>query len=388
MLAFDEGALALSLSMRRFSGPALAPLSQAPSAQSRSAVLASSVAVPLSQALSVHPRATSPITAAAAAPPSKMARVGVGRLEPTPFAAAPLDEPIGLIDIGANLLDPMFLGVYHEKQKHEADLQLVLERAAAQGVEAIIVTAGSLVDAEAAQALLSRLQAAATSSSAAGARPAVPRLLTTVGVHPTNALEFGPSDETALRHVAALDALVDAGGALVCAVGELGLDYARLSFCPREAQLAGFERQLAIAERTGLPLFLHSRDAGPDMSSILRAHRHRFGDGVVHSFDGTCAELEDLLGLGLFVGLNGCSLRTEANLEAVRALPLERLMLETDAPWCEVRPTHAGFPGVRTTLPCAKKPDKFVWGQVRHTEITTTRDALTRTRSISLIRIL
>mmetsp|Transcript_60932 Transcript_60932/g.104992 ORF Transcript_60932/g.104992 Transcript_60932/m.104992 type:complete len:144 (+) Transcript_60932:812-1243(+) len=99
------------------------------------------------------------------------------------------------------------------------------------------------------------------------------------------------------------------------------------------------------------------------MSSFLKQHRHRFKDGVVHSFDGSLAELESLLALDLFVGLNGCSLRTEENLEVVRALPLERLLLETDAPWCEIKPTHAGFPFVRTVLPCKKKPDKFVMGE-------------------------
>ncbi len=82
----------------------------------------------------------------------------------------------------------------------------------------------------------------------------------------------------------------------------------------------------------------------------------------MHSFTGSVAELHGLLELDLFVGLNGCSLKTEANLEAVRALPLERLMLETDAPWCEIRPTHAGYPGARTALPARKKPEKFEWG--------------------------
>ena len=68
------------------------------------------------------------------------------------------------------------------------------------------------------------------------------------------------------------------------------------------------------------------------MAEILRAQRHRFRDGVVHSFDGSIEELKDLLDLNLFIGLNGCSLRTDNNLEVVRHLPLERILLETDAP--------------------------------------------------------
>ena len=191
------------------------------------------------------------------------------------------------------------------------------------------------------------------------------KLFTTVGVHPTNALAFfqEPSKDVS-DHVAALQETLQAGtkaGAVV-AVGELGLDYDRLSYCPMKEQKIGFEAQLVLAERSNLPLFLHSRASGADMYTMLEANRHRFKDGVVHSFDGTASDLEGLLSLNLFIGINGCSLRTEENLDVVKAIPLERLMLETDAPWCEIRPTHASAKHVQTQKPMAKKPDKFVWG--------------------------
>ena len=64
--------------------------------------------------------------------------------------------------------------------------------------------------------------------------------------------------------------------------------------------------------------------------------------GVVHSFDGGAAELDQLLDLGLHIGLNGCSLRTADNLAVAAAVPLGRLHLETDAPWCGIKRTHAG----------------------------------------------
>lgn len=65
--------------------------------------------------------------------------------------------------------------------------------------------------------------------------------------------------------------------------------------------------------------------------------------GVVHSFTGTVEEMEELMGLGLYVGLNGCSFKTAENCEVVRAVRLDRLMIETDGPWCEVRPSHEGW---------------------------------------------
>lgn len=63
--------------------------------------------------------------------------------------------------------------------------------------------------------------------------------------------------------------------------------------------------------------------------------------GVVHSFTGTVVEMEELVELGFDIGINGCSLKTEANLEVVRKVPLESIQLETDGPWCEMRASHA-----------------------------------------------
>lgn len=63
----------------------------------------------------------------------------------------------------------------------------------------------------------------------------------------------------------------------------------------------------------------------------------------MHSFTGTVEEVEEIMALGLFVGLNGCSFKTAENCAVVRAVRLDRMMLETDGPWCEVRPSHEGW---------------------------------------------
>lgn len=62
---------------------------------------------------------------------------------------------------------------------------------------------------------------------------------------------------------------------------------------------------------------------------MVRANRHRFTNGVVHSFTGTVEEMKKLLELDLYIGVNGCSLKTEENLAAVKEIPLDRIMLET-----------------------------------------------------------
>lgn len=65
--------------------------------------------------------------------------------------------------------------------------------------------------------------------------------------------------------------------------------------------------------------------------------------GVVHSFTGTVEEMTELMDLGLYIGLNGCSFKSAENCDVVRAVRLDRLMIETDGPWCEVRPSHEGW---------------------------------------------
>ncbi len=148
----------------------------------------------------------------------------------------------------------------------------------------------------------------------------------------------------------------------VVAVGEFGLDYDRLQFCSKELQQKAFEAQFELCEYSGLPALLHHRACGEDFYAIISRNRAKLrGSGVVHSFDGTLDEARRLMDLGLYIGLNGCSLRTPTNLSITRQLPLDRILLETDSPWCEVKRTHAGYNHVRTHWE-SKKPDKHIPG--------------------------
>ena len=124
----------------------------------------------------------------------------------------------------------------------------------------------------------------------------------------------------------------DAGHAV--AFGEFGLDYDRFYLCAKEPQLKYFEAQLDLAVELQMPLFLHSRAAADDFERLLRPRLEKLPKGgLVHSFTGTREEMESLVALGLDIGINGCSLKTEENLEVVREVPLGRLQIETDGPW-------------------------------------------------------
>ncbi|KNC47839.1 deoxyribonuclease TATDN1 [Thecamonas trahens ATCC 50062] len=251
----------------------------------------------------------------------------------------------------------MYQGVYRGTFKHEPDLDEVLARADAAGVRAIMITGTDVVESTKAVDMVAR--------GGGSAEDGRPELYATVGVHPTRAGVFDDDGEGAV--VERLRTLVVRGGDKVLAVGETGIDHNRAHFCPLEVQAKYFETQIQLARELDKPLFLHYRndDAEPDSPffSILAAHAGAIR-GVVHSFTGSPSEIETIVGLGLYVGINGCSLRTEANCDAVRTIPLERLLLETDAPWCDIRRTHHGYSHVVTHFEGAKKAKAFVRGSM------------------------
>jgi TatD DNase family protein len=209
---------------------------------------------------------------------------------------------VRLVDIGVNLTHESFA----------ADRAALLARAAALGVDQMIVTGTDIVQSEAALGL-------------AHTHPG--RLHATAGLHPHHASQFDATASAALRSLALDQAVV--------AVGECGLDYFR-DLAPRAAQLAAFQAQLEIAASIGKPVFLHQREAHADFVALLGEFRGRLAGGVAHCFTGGRSELEDCLELGLAIGITGwiCDERRGAHLlELVRHIPPERLMIETDAPF-------------------------------------------------------
>ncbi|KAM9959719.1 hypothetical protein ACTFIR_000810 [Dictyostelium discoideum] len=269
------------------------------------------------------------------------------------------------IDIGVNLTDPMFIGQYNNngKQYHEADLKQVLERAWLIGMEKIIITSGRLSEVKESLELIKTYSEENNKN----------RLFTTIGVHPTRCSQelintTNGDDEIKKEYIEELLNIYNENKEKIIAIGEFGLDYDRLEFCSKEIQLKCFEYQFQLSERTGLPLFLHLRGAGDsgacsDFIDIIKRNRSRFTVGVVHSFTGTLDELNQLLELddGIYIGVNGCSLKTQENLDVVSKIPINRLMIETDAPWCDIRKTHSSFKYVKTNFPTLKR-DKFKLG--------------------------
>lgn len=252
-------------------------------------------------------------------------------------------QVLQFIDIGANLLDERFInGTYRGTYRHESDFANIIERATDIGMKKIIVTCGTIEESKQTIEMIRTKW-----------RHQYPNIhfTCTVGVHPTRCQQvFCPSNDDVsgnndqdqkdtillqeLLHIS-LDGMKDN---TVVAIGEIGLDYDRLEFCSKDIQQKYLIKQLQVlARQTQLPLFLHNRSVGTDLYTILKEHKDCWdhnndnGNGVVHSFDDTI-ELANLFinDLDFYIGINGCSLRTNENLQTVSQIQLNRILLETE----------------------------------------------------------
>ena len=207
-----------------------------------------------------------------------------------------------LVDIGANLGHESF----------DRDRAQVLARARAAGVAQVVVTGAS--EAESATAL-------------GIARTAPGMLFSTAGVHPHHAREWRAESAVVLERLATEPEVV--------AIGETGLDYNR-DFSPRGDQERAFEAHLELAAGLAMPVFLHERDARERFLAIVSRWRARLPRAVIHCFTGDAAALDACLDLDLHVGVTGwiCDERRGLHLRGiVSRVPLDRLMIETDAPY-------------------------------------------------------
>ena len=207
-----------------------------------------------------------------------------------------------MVDIGVNLTGKSF----------KKDRDIVVDAALSAGVNKIIIT--GTTEAHSEQAAKLALQ-----------RPSV--LYSTAGVHPHHASDMTSSTVPRLTALAQQEQVV--------AIGECGLDFNR-NFSPREEQLSCYEVQLELAAEIGLPVFLHQRDAHDEFVKILSRYTDQLPGGVVHCFTGNREELHASLELGMHIGITGwiCDERRGKELqEIVSDIPLDKLMIETDAPY-------------------------------------------------------
>lgn len=150
----------------------------------------------------------------------------------------------------------------------------------------------------------------------------------TVGIHPHNADSTRDKDYLEIENIAKTNNKI-------VAIGECGLDFDRM-FSTKENQIKCFEKQIEIAETLNMPLFLHERNAVEDFIKVLSHHKEICKKSIVHCFTGNTETLKKYLSMGCYIGITGwiCDSRRAKDLrQAVRYIPLDRIMIETDSPF-------------------------------------------------------
>jgi TatD DNase family protein len=215
-----------------------------------------------------------------------------------------------LIDIGVNLTNKRF----------DKDREDVIRRAQHSGLCSLLITGTNVEESQKALSLCEQYQAD------------FPHFLySTAGVHPHDA------DHVSNDYLEQLKQL--AQHAQVKAIGECGLDFNRNFSAPAQ-QKKVFGEQVALAAELQMPLFLHQRDAFEPWFSILKPYLGTVPAMVAHCFTGTKAELSQCISADMYIGITGwlCDERRGQNLrDIVSSIPLNRLLIETDAPYLTPR---------------------------------------------------
>ena len=195
----------------------------------------------------------------------------------------------------------------------DLDRDEVIQRAVDAGVERMLAigTGDGPPDLEAAVRLADRY----------------PMFLATVGVHPHEASKYEDATSLRLRDLLRHPKVV--------ALGEIGLDYHH-NFSPRDVQKRVFIEQMSVAREAGMPIVIHTREAWEDTFALLEEHWKPTGlGGILHCFSGSTVEVERTLALGFYLAFGGVVTYPKAIEvhESARVTPLDRMLLETDAPY-------------------------------------------------------
>lgn len=158
-----------------------------------------------------------------------------------------------------------------------------------------------------------------------------PMIYAAVGVHPHDAKDVPDDWEAQLQELGAHPKVV--------AIGEMGLDY-HYDHSPRQAQQDVFRKQIRLARSIGKPVIIHEREAPADVLTILKEEQVQDVGGVMHCFSGSIESARLFMQLGLYISFAGPVTFKNArrSLEVASAIPLDKILVETDAPYLTPEP--------------------------------------------------
>lgn len=216
-------------------------------------------------------------------------------------------EPIALIDSHVHL----------DFDKFDSDRSEVIARAHSADVQTMI-TIGCRLD---------------SCKKAIAIAEQNPSVFATVGVHPHQAAETDDEE------MAAIEDLLN--HPKVVGLGETGLDYFYMN-SPQETQLKVFRQHIKLSQKTDMPLIIHTRDAEEDTIRLLQEEYNGTPyKGVIHCFTGSLHLAQECMDLGFYISISGIATFVKSLQKVIKQLPLERLLVETDAPYLAPAP-HRG----------------------------------------------
>lgn len=198
--------------------------------------------------------------------------------------------------------------------KFENDRDEVIKRALENGVYAVLNVSDDLK----------------TSIEAVKFSKQYNNIFSSAGIHPHNGMDFKDDDLIVIKQLA-LDSKT-------LAIGEIGLDY-YYDFCDRNVQKEVFVKQLELAKSLDMPVIIHDREAHKDTIDTLNLFKGNL-EGVIHCYSGSAESAKILLDMGYYISFTGVITFKNANktIEALKAVPIDRLLLETDSPYLTPEP--------------------------------------------------
>ena len=231
-----------------------------------------------------------------------------------------LPSSLKFFDIAANLCDDEFEGIYHEKKYHPSDLSEVLFRAEKMHVTHMLFSAGSIND------IIKSYELSKTNNN----------FFISAGIHPCRASEELKLNNNNVNEIFKnLENLIEKFKDKIITIGECGLDYDRFNYSNKEDQNLLFNPHFNLAQKYNFSMYFHNRNTN---------------------------DLNNFLSLNIFIGLTGTSFKTKENIEIVKKIPLDKIIIETDAPYCEIKKNNEGFKYVETFFEGKLKKEKMKKG--------------------------
>lgn len=200
-------------------------------------------------------------------------------------------------------------------EQYEEDLEVVIERAQAEGVSNIVVVGFDKP----------------TITKAIQLADSYAFIYAAVGWHPVDAIDMTEEDLAWLEELAAHPKVV--------ALGEMGLDY-HWDKSPKDIQKEVFRKQIALAKRVKLPIIIHNREATQDIVNILKEEGAEEVGGIMHCFSGSEETAKECMEMNFYISFGGpVTFKNAKNVKEVATqIPLDRLLVETDCPYLTPHP--------------------------------------------------